>query len=92
MARIVKWQEEFPKLSIPDDKIDSPNHLLKVGMGKFLRKTTKSDPSRKKCGCLPKMVAVSKGSIGTCLASNFCKRVNLVANQVVTKQFLIVSR
>ena len=54
-------------------------------MGKCPRKTIKSDPMRKKCICLPKMVTSSKGLTGACLASSFCERVDSVDNQVVTK-------
>ena len=65
--------------------MDRLDHFLKEDMGKFLRKTTKSDPAQKKCVHLPKMVTTSKCSIGTWLASSFYEKVNSVANQVVTK-------
>ena len=54
-------------------------------MGKFIHEIIKSGPTGKKHAFLPKIATDSKGSIGTCLASSFCERVNLFVNQVVTK-------
>ena len=68
-----------------DGKIDRLDHLLKVDMVKFLPKAKKSDQKRKKYVCLPKMATASKGSTCTCLASNFCERLNSLDNQEVTK-------
>ena len=71
---------------MPNDGIDSIYHLLKAAMGKYLREIIKSDPSRKKCECLPKIETESKVSIGTWLASSFLERLNSVANKLVTKK------
>ena len=71
--------------------MDSLDYLLKVGVGKLIRKITKSDPTLKKHVCLPKVVTTSKGSIGTWLASSFYEIVNLMANQVVTKENSLLS-
>ena len=70
---------------MPDDRIDSLDHFLKADVGKLIRKIIKSDPIRKKHRHLPKMVSMSKGSIGTCIASSFRERVNSVTNQGLTK-------
>ena len=65
MARGINWAEEFPELGTPKKSIDSLECLLKADMRKLLRKIIKSDTTRKKHGCLSKMVAASKCSIGT---------------------------
>ena len=54
-------------------------------MGKLIHKIIKSNPPIKKYGFLPKIATASKGSIGACLESIFCERVNSVANQPVTE-------
>ena len=54
-------------------------------MENLISKIIKSNPARKKHGFLPKMATSSKVSVGTWLASSFCGRFNLVANQVVAK-------
>ena len=69
-----------------NESIDVLDHLLQVYMRNLIRKTIKSDPTRNKYGFLPKMATASKDQIGTWLASSFCERFNLVANQVVTKE------
>ena len=46
-ARCIKYQEDFLVLSMSDDRIDSRDYSLKVGMEKLLRKIIKSDPERK---------------------------------------------
>ena len=77
----MKWKEEFHGLILTNGRIDCLDYSVKAGMEKFLRKTVKSDLARKKHRFLPKTLAKSKGLICTWLASSFCERVNLVANQ-----------
>ena len=41
------WAEEFPELDVPNDTIDSLEHLLQIDMGKLIHKIIKLDPARK---------------------------------------------
>ena len=68
---------------MPKESKDTIKHLLKAIVGKLPHKIIKHDLPRKNCGFLPKMATDSKGSTGALLASSFCERRNLVANQVV---------
>ena len=68
---------------MPRHTIDALDNLLKSVVEKLLRKIIKFGPARKKHGCVPKMVTVSKDLIGVWLVSSFYERANSVANQVV---------
>ena len=60
-------------------------------MGVFISKIISYEERRlkekklPKFGYLPKMAMVSKGSIATLLASNFCKMINSVDTMTITK-------
>ena len=68
-----------------NDRTYGLDNFPKVDVGKLMRKIIKLNPIRKKCGHLPKIVSVSKGSIFTWLTSSLCARCNYVANQIDTK-------
>jgi hypothetical protein len=53
-------------------------------MGPVLRGITDLDQDMARFGLLPYMATTCKGSIGACLASSFCERVNSIAKAVMT--------
>ena len=86
LARRINQIKEFPEFGVRKDSADSIEHLLQVETVNLLHKIIKSDPTRNKYGCLPKMATASKVSIGVWLASSFRERSNQVINQVVTEE------
>ncbi len=91
-CKTINWEKECPDLELGKKTDEDGNKvpinvvrdLWKAKMGPVLRGITDLDQDMGRFGLLPYMATTCEGSIGACLASSFCERVNSIAKAVMT--------